>query len=235
MTPAEAADLLARCAAFDNRKPSLVAAQAWANALQDLPLDEDCFTAVDRFYGTPPREPGQRLWIQPHDVRTHRRQIRAERTAHFVYEPPADDRDGDPAYLTRYRAQLAALASGKVLGPSSGPALEGGPHPSVVPALEGALHLLDDSNGTANGEPVAKVRRPGPLGVDCPQCHAAVGRPCKTGLLGDDSRRVKELRRPHAARVRVASGGPARLESPEEIERRREASLQALAQLEEAS
>lgn len=176
MTPAEASDLLSRCAAFDNRKPSLVAAQAWANALHDVPLDQDTFAAVDQFYATPPAKPGERLWIQPHDVRAHRRQIRADRTANFVYEPPAGDED--PAFLTRFRAQLAAVASGIVAAPSTAPALEGGPHPDVVRALEGVgREVLDDDEDQAA---VAAVRRPGPLGRECPKCSASIGRPCRT-------------------------------------------------------
>ena len=70
MTPDDAARLLAACAAFDNRQPSEMAKRAWATALNDVPLDQDCFDAVAAFYGTPPQDPNQRLWIQPHNVRT---------------------------------------------------------------------------------------------------------------------------------------------------------------------
>ena len=50
MKRSEASDLLTRCAGFDNRQPSASAAEAWASALRDIPLDADAFAAVDRFY-----------------------------------------------------------------------------------------------------------------------------------------------------------------------------------------
>lgn len=81
MNAIEANQLLAHAAAFDNRKQSDAAAQAWAAALHDIPLDADALAAVARFYGTDdPQATGQR-WIQPHHVRTHRKAIRNERLA----------------------------------------------------------------------------------------------------------------------------------------------------------
>uniref|UniRef100_UPI001C6937BA hypothetical protein n=1 Tax=Streptomyces phytophilus TaxID=722715 RepID=UPI001C6937BA len=166
MTPAEAADLLARCAAFDNRKPSLVAAQAWANALNETPLDADCFAAVDRFYGMPPEKPGERLWIQPHDVRTHRKIIRSERLANFVYEPPPDG-GPDPGYRRRLKGQLDAVASGRASAPTAPPALTGGPHPDLERVLDGFGQEVPDVDDAPE---VAAVKRPGPLGIVCPKC-----------------------------------------------------------------
>lgn len=217
MTPAEASDLLARCTAFDNRKPSLIAAQGWASALEDVPLDDDTFAAVDRFYGTPPKTPGDRLWIQPHDVRTHRKTIRAERLENFVYEPPSGDRD--PYYLTRYRRQLDAIGSGQQAAPSNAPALEGGPHPSLAELLDGTFQYVPGEDAA-----VAQVRRAGPLGVVCPKCQAVMGRPCRTP--------AGKERPAHPARS-LASRGEA-VEDPtteREVERRRAASRAHLAAL----
>ena len=216
MTPDDAARLLAACAAFDNRQPSEIAMRAWAKSLEDLPLDEDCFAAVARFYGTPPDKAGERLWIQPHDVRTHRRILRAERLANFVYEPPPDDEPGT-RYAVRYRRQLSDVASGRVLGPAQAPALTGGPHPAVAERLAGIGRTVPDDDPE-----VAAVRRPGPLGRDCPTCRAAIGCPCKTP-------RGKRCN-PHAARkAHPAERDPAA--DVVEQQRRQEAARQFLAAL----
>lgn len=215
MTPDDAAKLLAACAAFDNRKPSEIAKRAWATALRDVPLDQDCFDAVARFYGTPPKEPGQRLWIQPHDVRTNRQAIRAERLENFVY-------DGDPdenprQYLARLRGQLAATAAGQIAAPDTAPALTGGPHEDIEERLAEVGRQVPGEDG--EDEPPA---RRGPLGVECPVCHAPIGRPCKTALRGRNAKTI------HPARRRVAKGEPAYRETEEQIEQRRAAALAAL-------
>ncbi|MFF2940839.1 hypothetical protein ACFVSQ_13445 [Streptomyces niveus] len=218
MNPDEAQKLLAACAAFDNRQPSQIAKRAWATALKDVPLDQDAFDAVARFYGTPPKETGQRLWIQPHDVRTWRKVIRAERLENFTY-------DGDPdetpqQYLARLRRQIGATAAGEIPAAANAPALEGGPHWSVAKELE------DVGQKVPPGEEAATaIRRAGPLGIVCPICQAAIGRPCKSALRNRASKVI------HPARRRLAAGETAATESPEEIERRRVASLARLAQM----
>lgn len=176
MTPDDAQKLLAACAAFDNRQPSQIAKRAWARSLHDIPLDDDCFEAVARFYGTPPKEAGQRLWVQPHDVRTHRRILRAERLENFVYEPPPGD--DDPDYIARLRSQQRDIGSGAAQGPVNAPALTGGPHPDVAKLLAGIGR--DVPEGGDEGEAVSQVRRSGPLGIECPKCKSPVGRPCRT-------------------------------------------------------
>ncbi|MFI1796542.1 hypothetical protein ACH427_04175 [Streptomyces sp. NPDC020379] len=217
MTPAEAGRLLAHCAAFDNRQPSRAASEGWSAALRDVPFDEDALAAVARYYGTPPRDPGQRLWIQPHDVRTLRKTIRSERLENFSY-------DGDPdespqQYLTHRRHQLAAVASGRQPSPSARPALTGPPHPQLARFLEGVGHTVE--NGSA-AEQVAAVRRPGPLGRDCPTCSARTGRPCRTP--GGKPRAA------HRHRVDAALGHPApdAGTTEREMERRRDASRRYL-------
>ncbi|MFE9127037.1 hypothetical protein ACFYOF_16730 [Streptomyces sp. NPDC007148] len=189
MTPDDAAKLLAACAAFDNRQPSQIARRAWARALHDVPLDDDCFDAVARFYGTPPKD-GQRLWIQPHDVRTHRAALRAERLANFVYTPPTGDTD--PHYIQRLRGQQHAVGSGSIPAPTTAPALEGGPHPTVVEQLAAIGRPVPTEDGTTT-EP-RSIRRPGPLGRECPKCKAPIGRPCR--LPDGDPRHT-----PHGARA----------------------------------
>lgn len=218
MTPDEAQKLLAACAAFDNRQPSQIAKRAWATALPDVPLDQDAFDAVARFYGTPPKEAGQRLWIQPHDVRTFRLLIRRERLENFTY-------DGDPdetpkQYLARLRRQLDATASGEIAAASQVPALAGGPHRSLVKELERVGHAMPGED-----EAVATVRRSGPLGIECPACRAPIGRPCKSALRNRASKVI------HPARRRAANGEPIATETPEEIAHRRAAALARLEQM----
>ncbi|MET9956671.1 hypothetical protein ABZ135_34705 [Streptomyces sp. NPDC006339] len=223
MNPDEAAKLLGACAAFDNRQPSQIAMRAWATSLKDVPLDEDCFEAVARYYGTPPKEAGQRLWIQPHDVRSHRDIIRKERLENFVYE--GDPNETGEQYLANYRRTMKAVASGRVAGPIDVPALEGSFHPNVLQRLQDEFGF--DSLGQpmpGDDKEVAAVRRPGPLSIECPvpACGAPIGRPCKSALRSRASKVI------HPARRRAAAGEPVTRETPEEIEQRRRAALASL-------
>ncbi|MFI8942685.1 hypothetical protein [Streptomyces syringium] len=228
MKPSEASDLLTRCAAFDNRQPSATAAMAWASALADVPLDADTYAAVDRYYGTPPKDPGQRLWIQPHDIRRIRRTIRSERLENFVYEPV--DGETPAEYLARRRGQLNAVASGRAVQYGERPALSGGPHLDVAKALEGVGRSVPDSDEEALAD---SVRRAGPLGIECPKCQAAIGHPCR--LPGGSTKQPigKPRANPHPARIAAASGQPAPdpAQQAREEELRREASRRALARM----
>lgn len=233
MNPTEAAELLAHCSAFDNRKPSAAAAVAWASALNDVPLDADTRSAVAVFYSTPPKDPDTKLWIQPHNVRTLRAKIRSGRLENFQYEPV----DGETVaeYLARYQGQVRAVASGRVTPPSGRLALEGGPHRSFVNELDARGYSVGrDVPDTDEQAVIDTVRRAGPLGVDCPACGAVMGRPCKTpGGTGKQPLGKPRLK-PHNARLRVATGESEL--SPEqraaEERRRREASRRTLARME---
>lgn len=235
MKTSEASNLLTRCAGFDNRQPSLAAAEAWASALADIPLDADTFAAVDRYYGTPPKDPNQRLWIQPHDVRRLRKTIRSERVEGFQYEPPdADETPGE--FLARYRGQLQAVAAGRVTAPSGRLALEGGPHRSFVNELEArGYHVGRDVPDTDEQAVIDTVRRAGPLGVQCPACGAVVGRPCKTPGGSAKHPLGKPRLRPHSARIRAAVGESdlTPQQQAAEEDRRRQASAAALERLAE--
>lgn len=221
MTPDEAGKLLAACAAFDNRQPSQIAKRAWAKSLEKIPLDQDCFDAVARYYGTPPKREGDRLWIQPHDVVTHRQILRDERLENFTY-------DGDPdetprQYLARRRAQLAATASGAIPAPDSPPALTGGPADALARRLAGVGRTVPDAD-----ELIKTVKRVGPLGVECPRCQAAIGQPCKSAVRSRASKRI------HPARRRLANGEPLETESAEVIEKRRESAASLLRPVDES-
>ncbi|MFJ6215100.1 hypothetical protein ACIQGZ_17450 [Streptomyces sp. NPDC092296] len=142
MNPSEAATLLGHIAAFDRRTVGEVDARAWAAALHDLPLDRDALDAVARFFGTPPKDPGGRRWIEPHHVRTMRTAIRAERidAANLVHEPHPDETTSE--FLTRRRAQLAAAGDGRIPPRPIRHALEGDPHPRVLKAIEGVIRIV---------------------------------------------------------------------------------------------
>jgi hypothetical protein len=207
MNPREAAELLGHCSAFDNRKPSQAAAMAWAAALHDVPFDDDARAAVATYYTTAPQDPKERLWILPHHVRTLRSKIRSARLENFQYEPVGDETVGE--YLSRYRGQVQAIASGRVAAPTGRPALEGGPSKEFMRELEArgweGNRTVPDSDEEAL---VDSVRRAGPLGVECPTCQAAIGKPCKTPGGNDRQPLGKPRSKPHSARLRAASGEP---------------------------
>jgi hypothetical protein len=206
MNREEAAELLGHAAAFDNRNPSAAAAVAWASALHDIPLDTDAKAAVATYYTTPPQDPRDRLWILPHHIRTLRTKIRSARLENFQYEPLPDETV--PEYLARLRGQTQAIASGRVTAPAGRLALEGGPSRAFVAELEArgweGNRTVDDAE--PDTELLDTVRRSGPLGIECPACHAAIGRPCKTPGGNDRQPLGKPRLNPHSARLRAANG-----------------------------
>ncbi|GHG15403.1 hypothetical protein ACFFSH_39390 [Streptomyces filamentosus] len=209
MNADEAAELLGHCSGFDNRQPSIVAAKSWASALYDVPLDNDTKAAVAAYYTTPPQNPNERLWILPHHVRTLRAKLRDARLENFQYEPPAGELD--PNYLARLRGQRHAIASGRIPAPTRAPMLEGGPSKEFMRELEArgwqGNRTVPDEDVSA-GSLADTVRRAGPLGVECPACSAALGRPCHSGLATAKHPLGKPLAKPHTARIRVAAGEP---------------------------
>ncbi|MFI9463826.1 zinc finger domain-containing protein [Streptomyces xiamenensis] len=217
MNREEASVLLGHAAAFDNRRESEAAAVAWAAALHDIPLDLDTLGTVARYYSTPPVNPSERLWLQPHHVRALRRSIRSERAHGFKYVPSGPD---EPVgrYLARLRGQITATIDGQA--PPSPPRAIGR---RPVAALAAGVGV-----GDPRGQQSPKRPHAGPLSRRCPTCQAPVGIACRKGTAG--SRR----RQPHPARrdaVRIAAGlAPESRETPAEIEARRNASAAWLAQ-----
>jgi hypothetical protein len=201
MNPTEAAELLGHAAAFDNRNPSAAAAVAWASALHDVPLDSDAKAAVAAYYTTAPQDPRDKLWILPHHIRTLRTKIRSARLANFQYEPITGETVTE--YLARLRGQTQAIASGRIPAPSGRLALEGGPTKTFMQELESRGW---EGTRTVEGELTDTVRRAGPLGVECPACHAAIGHPCKTPGGNDRQPLGKPRLTPHSARQRAADG-----------------------------
>lgn len=232
MNREEAAELLGHCSAFDNRKPSVAAATAWAAALHDVPLDPDAKTAVAAYYTTPPKDPDAKLWILPHHVRTLRTKIRNARLENFQYQALPDETVGE--YLARYRGQVRAIASGRVAPPTGRLALEGGPSAGFMRQLEDRGWAGNRTVPDSDEESLADtVRRSGPLGVKCSACSAEIGFPCKTGRATAKFPLGKPMSKPHAARAREAAGEPQlTVEERAAQERRiREASARTLARL----
>ncbi|MFE2324643.1 hypothetical protein ACFXD5_12110 [Streptomyces sp. NPDC059385] len=208
MNRSEAAELLGHCAAFDNRKESVAAATAWASALHDVPLDADTRNAVSTYYTTAPKDPDAKLWILPHHVRTLRSKIRSARLENFQYEPVEGESTAE--YLARYRGQVQAIASGRVPAPASRLAIEADPAGRFMRELEArgweGNRRVDEDERPVEAELIDSVRRSGPLGLVCPTCQAAIGRPCKTPGGSEKQPLGKPRAKPHTARLRAAAG-----------------------------
>lgn len=186
MTPADAAELLALCAAFDHRSAGESAARAWAYALRDIPLDDDTRTAVADHYGVTEK------WINPADVRKIRARIRGERigAAHPVYDPPQGELETGAEFTLRRREQIAAAADGTLPPQTITQALDATPRPEVLALVAGVGRGLDEPRPYVNEETRAAIRQTLPgrraelveLAVACPNelCRAAIRRLCKS-------------------------------------------------------
>lgn len=108
MTPADAAELLALAAAFDNRSTSEVAARAWAEALNpNVTLVDGKRIVVEHYART-------RDWIMPADINAASRTMRLSRLDRMqTPEPPSSlDADDVPAQLAWQRAYRGAIGDG---------------------------------------------------------------------------------------------------------------------------
>lgn len=195
MTPAEAAELLAHCAAFDRRTIGEADARAWARALHDVPLDDDTRGAVAEHYGHTDQ------WITAAQVRAMRARIRTGRleAAHPVY-------DGNPSetgeqFIANRQAQLTAAAEGALPVRTITQAIGAGPSSSLLALTAAVGRRVNGPDETQEPAPYvdeatrAEMRATLPgnraalveLEVDCPNCRAARRHLCK-------SSRGKELR-----------------------------------------
>lgn len=190
-------------------------ADAWFDVLGDWPLA----TAQEAAAAVARKQP----FVSPAEIIAEIRQQRDAKADSFQgpglpAEVPDADPDDIPAYLAALRTQRTRAADGEQL--------KRRPVAELIAGVADSFGRIPAEDAT---EEIAEVRRPGPLGIDCPACHAPMGRPCRASVPGN--RPPRALRTPHAARTRVAMGGPAELESPEVIEQRRAASLAHLERL----
>jgi hypothetical protein len=215
MTPADAAELLTLCAAFDRRTVGEADARAWAAALNAVPLDDDARAAVARHYAETDR------WITPAHVLQQRAKIRRDRLdrANVLYDGRPDETGAES--IARRRALARAVADGRIAPQTAAqaigreprtapPALTGGPAPDVEARLaavgqripdEAAEQLRPFRNVRAQREALAAEGLPDPLSVACPweACRVPAGQPCRTRT------RRRELHdAPHPARIELA-------------------------------
>jgi len=186
---------------FDEYTPD-----AWHDVLADYRLSDARAAAAT----VARRQP----FVSPAEIIDEIKRIRSDRASEFQgpglsAEVPDADPDDVRGYLAALRAQRTRSADG----------MKPRPVAELVKSVARALPAVGDI--AAEGE-TQDVRRPGPLGVDCPVCKAPIGRPCKTALRGKPSKTI------HPARRRVAKGEPAYSETPEEIEQRRQAAARLL-------
>lgn len=169
MTPAETAELLGMCAAFDRRTVGRADVTAWHLVLHDVDFS-DAQQAVAAHYRD------HREWIMPSDVRTGVRRIRNARieASNPLY-------DGDPhetpeQALRGLRALLHDAGSGRLPAQPIRLALESGetkaePGARMKAMLKAAVHAVP---GPRAG--VVNV-----LAVPCPHCAAPAGKTCVSG------------------------------------------------------
>ncbi|MEU6661218.1 hypothetical protein [Streptomyces sp. NPDC046821] len=190
---------------FDEYTPD-----AWHDLIGDYRLD-DCRAAAA---AVARRQP----FVSPAEIIDEIRAQRATAATDFqgpglCAEVPDADPDDVKAYLAAIRGQRTRAGDGQSL------------HRRPVAELVESLgdQLLADYADT-----VTQVRRPGPLGVECPTCKAAIGRPCKAPAR--DGRSPRE-RGPHSAR-RTAAKGETTVQA-DDVEARRAGYLHQLEQMTE--
>lgn len=110
MNTTEAAQVLAKAAAYDNRQPDQTAALAWAEALdQDLPL-QDALRIVGEHYRD------ERAWVMPADINRRWRALGKARleTAQRMGlpEPPDELADTPGDWAAWKKAQITAVKAG---------------------------------------------------------------------------------------------------------------------------
>lgn len=226
MTPAEAAELLAYAGTFDGRKASLIAAKAWADALHDVPLDQDTFRAIAAFYGTNTLDaaarfdPTKRRWLEPHHVRYHRQQIRNSRLneANVMYAGNPDETPVES--IQNRRALISAAASGQL------------PPQTTTKALTSGEPVDADGRGRAMLRAIGREslsRRP-EFAAPCPHCLAPAGQPCTNShgkrRLDAHPSRIEASRAVNSGKTPTDNSA-----ATEEIDRRRAAAAAHMARL----
>lgn len=110
MNQSEAGIVLAKCSAFDSRKPSAAAAQAWAEALDPTVTVQDALNIVISHYAK------SRDWIMPADINQQSKALQRARwekfkTDHWNLYP--DDPELTPQQINDWqRSLMAAVKSG---------------------------------------------------------------------------------------------------------------------------
>lgn len=210
MNRSEAQQLLARAAAFDNRMPSKAAAEGWAAALHDIPLDDDALAAVTIYY-TRPGPLDARRWIMPFHVRQIRAEARAPRIARANLQYAGNPDESPIEGIRNLRALTTAAGDGHPV-PAIHQLTPKGRRPLELEAgpegrrLQAALAAIGEAPPPPLVPGVANA-----LAVGCPKCQALPGRSCTSGSRG----RTRRHSTPHPSRTDLAKARAAGI-TPEE-------------------
>ena len=203
MTGEEIIDLLTLCAGFDQRTVGKADVTAWGLAIESAPVAvtiEDACRAVVAHYADQPE-----TRIMPAHVIDRVRRLRTTRIEAVVEPAPDVDPDNIPAWLTRRRANLKALADGREAPHQLATGTVALPvGPDGLPDVTGICPTRTiPGPGAPPPDPNRDVRRQ-VLAVVCPACRAGEGRMC-TLEMGEKSTTRKS---PHPSRELVAGVRP---------------------------
>lgn len=165
--------------------------EVWERGLQRF-SDADCLAAAAVVIQT-------HRWVKVADIAEAAVAIGNQRMRHFEYQTAPDGSDDRPErYLQRLRHQIADIRTGRAPVPALPPAAPAAPPAAIAALAAGVGRTVPATDDVEDDEP----RRLGPLGHECPRCHAFVGRPCRNAGVG-------KPRRHHRERLAVAAGKPA--------------------------
>jgi hypothetical protein len=186
------ADLLAQCAARDQRTVGRADALAWWQDLNRACITKpDAEAAISRYYAVewPRQDPAQRFRVTAPVIIEMVNKARAARLEGFVYQPP-DPTETGAQYIARRREQITAVANGQAPEDLAAPAIM---RPRPVAAL--VKGVADARKLPPEIAEILDRRRPRALEVPCPwePCHARAGQACT-------NQRAQE-RDPHPSRV----------------------------------
>ncbi|MFB8393701.1 zinc finger domain-containing protein [Streptomyces yangpuensis] len=191
MNPVEAVTLTRYVKAIcPQQKFDEFTSDAWGDVLADVDANE-ARQAVIRLARRQP-------FISPAEIIAEIVDVRAENASDFQGPGlPAEVPDADPddprAYIAALRAQRFRAADGHELKPR--------PMKQLMAGI--TRQIPKQANPELDG-----VRRPGPLGIICPRCKAARGRPCKKPGSSERFPLGEPMREPHPIRVALATGQP---------------------------
>lgn len=110
MNKNDTALVLAKCAAFDNRKPDAAAVEAWTDSLDPEVTLKDAYQAVAQHYAD------DTAWIMPAHVNRACRALRHARVTDEINRAaltPPEELNGDPLLEAAWKRDvLAAIAAG---------------------------------------------------------------------------------------------------------------------------
>ncbi|MCI3246487.1 zinc finger domain-containing protein [Streptomyces spinosisporus] len=204
MTPAEVADLLAYCAAFDRRTIGKADVLAWQPLLANVDFNE-ARDAVANHYARDTR------WIMPADIRDAVTATHRDRLARHTDPTPKADPDDPHAYRAELLGTRRAVAAGQQ-EPAQHELTAGPMHPDVAARLKTLGSYVPQTVDEALDayRPIKAARRaaitnghPDALSVPCDWCQAPTGEPCRARRVVPGGGATASRRRstPHPSRI----------------------------------